>query len=106
MKPQGIGCCHLTIGDRLALVSGTVPEHLQPEYGPMTAWGLSGRFRVLAEDLVEFVGRDHPRLVKSLEALAEAECAALGFTGPYPVLHEEDRAGDDAVTANAGFVTE
>ena len=106
MSPRGFGCLHLTIGDRLALVSGTVPEHLQPEYGPMTAWGLSGRFRALSEGLVEFMGRGHPRLPQVLESLQNAEGDALGFAGPYPVIDEEDQSGDESAAAEAGFVNE
>ena len=99
------GCRHLTDADRRALVSGTVPEHLQPEFGPLTAWGLSGRFRALAEDLVEFKGRNHPRLAEALRALQDAECTALGLAGPYPVVNERDPSGG-AATTDAGFADE
>lgn len=102
-KVWDFGCFHLTDADRRALVSGTVPAHLRPEYGPLTAWGLSGRFRALAEDLVEFKGRGHPGLLEALRILQEAECTALGCAGPYPLVDEAPQPRDAAAT-DMGFV--
>lgn len=102
IEPWDFGCRHLTDADRQALLSGTVPEHLRPEFGPMTAWGLSGRFRALAADIVEFRGRSHRGLAEVLRALQDAECTALGFAGAYPVIDEEDQAAE-ASAADVGF---
>jgi hypothetical protein len=80
------GCLHLTNEDRRALARGTVPEHLRLEYESLTAWEISGRFRSLAELIVEFKGADHPDLPGALEVLQNAEAAAIGWVAEYPAL--------------------
>lgn len=98
------GCRHLTNEDRRALASGAVPRHLRFKYESLTAWEISGRFRALAELIVELKGAGHPGLPGALNLLQDAELAAIGVAAEYSVLDFPYQAGDEAAAPGGGFV--